>query len=649
MRRPTVRLLLAKLLLARPLSVLALALLAMPTAAQRALPPERPDDPPSGLVTADPQLPRSPAFAASVGPYRSVQINVDGNGDNIVGDAANETSIARNPTDPDNLVVGWRQFDSITSNFRQAGWAYSFDHGGSWTFPGVLENGVFRSDPVLAAANDGTIYYQSLYDNGGGILVDVWASSDGGVTWAAPVDEFGGDKNWIAVDNSGGPGDGHVYGTWQPFFDCCNGDTFTRSINAGASFQAPVEIDTKPLFGTMAVGEDGTVFCSGVEGTFFQDLDTYVVARSSNAQDAGSTPTFTGVVVPMGGGMGISLAPNPSGLMGQSVVDTNPVNGEVYLLATVDPSGAFFSGPTELHFARSVDGGATWSAPIRVNDDGPANNNWQWFGTMDTSPDGRIDAIWNDTRNTGADNLSELFYSYSHDGGLTWAPNVAVSPVFDSHLGWPDQAKIGDYYQILSDAEGADVAYAATFNGEQDAYYLRLFPDCDGSGSSDVADIAAGSAADCNGNLIPDACDIAAGTSADVDGNDVPDECQGTFVDLGNGLPGTHGTPVLAGSGTLLGGDPITLTVSNARANAAAGLFLGATPIHAPFKGGVLVPAPDVLIDGLATDGSGDVVLAGTWPTGFPSALSFFYQVWIVDPVGPAGFAATNGLESITP
>ena len=42
---------------------------------------------------------------------------------------------AIDPTDPDRIVIGWRQFDSIASDFRQAGYAYSHDGGHSWTTP----------------------------------------------------------------------------------------------------------------------------------------------------------------------------------------------------------------------------------------------------------------------------------------------------------------------------------------------------------------------------------------------------------------------------------------------------------------------------------------------------------------------------------
>jgi hypothetical protein len=41
-------------------------------------------------------------------------------------------------------------------------------------------------------------------------------------------------------------------------------------------------------------------------------------------------------------------------------------------------------------------------------------------------------------------------------------------------VGFPNQQKIGDYYDMTSDNDGADLAYAATFNGGQDIYYMRI-------------------------------------------------------------------------------------------------------------------------------------------------------------------------------
>jgi len=55
------------------------------------------------------------------GPFTSHQVNVDANGQNILGDAANECPIAVDPTNGNKMTIAWRQFNDVTSNFRQAG------------------------------------------------------------------------------------------------------------------------------------------------------------------------------------------------------------------------------------------------------------------------------------------------------------------------------------------------------------------------------------------------------------------------------------------------------------------------------------------------------------------------------------------------
>src|SRR5262249_17374960 len=94
-----------------------------------------------------------------------------------------------------------------------------------------------------------------------------------------------------------------------------------------------------------------------------------------------------------------------------------------------------------------------------------------------------IDSVWYDTRNAANNTDSQLFYSFSTDGGLTWAANVAVSASFNPFEGYPIQQKIGDYITIVSDETGGNVAYSATFNfnpssgqHEEDVYYVRVFP-----------------------------------------------------------------------------------------------------------------------------------------------------------------------------
>ena len=51
--------------------------------------------------------------------------------------------------------------------------------------------------------------------------------------------------------------------------------------------------------------------------------------------------------------------------------------------------------------------------------------------------DGRIDAVWNDTRGSADRTVSALYYASSYDGGVSWSPNEQASPTWNSMIGWP--------------------------------------------------------------------------------------------------------------------------------------------------------------------------------------------------------------------
>ena len=61
---------------------------------------------------------------------------------------------------------------------------------------------------------------------------------------------------------------------------------------------------------------------------------------------------------------------------------------------------------------------------------------------------------------------------------------------------------------------------------------LTVVPDCNGNGTTDLCDIAAGAAQDCNGNGVPDSCELAAGDEVDSDSDTVLDSCELAFGDL---------------------------------------------------------------------------------------------------------------------
>src|SRR4051795_2774630 len=327
-------------------------------------PLEKYDMPPAPLGTY--RLDASPGMISSYGVFTSYQVNVDGSGNNIVGDAANEPSIAVDPTNGNKITIGWRQFNTYTSNFRQGGYGYTTDAGLHWTFPGVLENNVFRSDPVTNADETGTFFYLSLL---GSFCENMYRSTNGGQSWTELQPDGlaeGGDKQWFTIDKTNGPGHGFQYQS-SDGADCDDSGIveFQRSTDGGVTWQPPIAIPNGPTIGTLDVDANGNLFIGG------EGFSTFYCVRSSNAQFGNQTPTFDQVTpVNMGGDLVFGGAINPGGLSGQLflAIDRSGgvTNNNIYMLASLLPPGR---NTTDVMFVRSTDGGVTFSEPHKVNDD----------------------------------------------------------------------------------------------------------------------------------------------------------------------------------------------------------------------------------------------------------------------------------------
>jgi len=338
----------------------------------------------------------------------------------------------------------------------------------------------------------GVFFYLSLLQN---FFDDLWRSLDGGQSWSIIAPADGGDKEWFTIDNTNSAGHGFQYQSWSSDGNNYAGRQFTRSTNGGLTWMNPINIPNSPAWGTLDVDSNGNLFIGGVNLT----TGRIWCVRSTNAKNGGVVPTFDqSTAVNLGGNI-VSAEPiNPEGLVGQVFLTVDrsgtSTNNNIYVLASVQPVG--FANGSDVMFARSTNGGQTFSAPRRINDDPVNHAKWHWFGTLSVAPNGRIDAVWLDTRNAANNINSQLFYSYSFDGGNTWSLNVAISNSFNPYLGYPNQDKLGDYITIVSDNVGANVAYAATFNGEEDIYYVRVAPsgwnlikaaDFNGDGKPDYA------------------------------------------------------------------------------------------------------------------------------------------------------------------
>src|SRR5881409_566402 len=208
-------------------------------------PLEKYDNPP-----APPRkMERSPRMISQFGLFTSFQVNVDANGQNILGDAANECAISVDPTDGNKMTIAWRQFNNVTSNFRQGGWGYTTDGGIHWTFPGVLENNVFRSDPVTNSNETGTFFYLSLLQT---FCDNIYRSTNGGQSWTELQSDGlagGGDKEWFTIDKTNGPGHGFQYQNWDTT-TCSGSGQFSRSTDAGVTWQASIAVPFSADLGT---------------------------------------------------------------------------------------------------------------------------------------------------------------------------------------------------------------------------------------------------------------------------------------------------------------------------------------------------------------------------------------------------------------
>lgn len=122
------------------------------------------------------------------------------------------------------------------------------------------------------------------------------------------------------------------------------------------------------------------------------------------------------------------------------------------------------------------------------------------------------------------------------------------------------------------------------------------------------------------------------------------------WTELGGALAGVNGDPVLKGSGNLDAGSPNKVELSNAAANAPAGLFIATSSTPVPFKGGTLQPFPFLIPPIiLPTDGNGGISLSFSLQPGVPAGIELWVQWGIQDAAAIAGVSLSNAVLGITP
>jgi hypothetical protein len=379
------------------------------------------------------------------------------------------------------------------------GYAASSDRGATFTYMGSPAtpndpNTFMSGDPVVACADGATFYYVSSFLDGthGTSGVGLSLSTDGGAVFAPPVmiaakpsNRYIVDGAWVAVDE-GAPAQIYVTYTDIDFSgSICgteNGSVVPRyaieivsSADGGTTWSvtptvvAQVCADSTHPFAfvdgaRVAVGPSGEVYVawellSNTDGLSGRQID---IARSTDHAQSFPSPVTVATISCAGDctdWQGLAHAnEHPSLAIGKG-----PHGGKVYLAwndgdrqAPDALSTTGFYNFTDIMFSKSADTGATWSPPVRVNDNAEGDGaplTDQFEPALATDYTGRIAICFYDRRNDDANFLIDRYCASSHGGNIwsntriTWShfPTIVGQDVLVA----PDY--MGDYDTLASD------------------------------------------------------------------------------------------------------------------------------------------------------------------------------------------------------
>lgn len=371
------------------------------------------------------------------------------------GHTQNETSIA---VHEDTLVAGWNHYTDTT---LLMGVARSTDGGLSWT-SNVITGHSAMSDPAVRAGENGVWYYGYIANGGAtGSDFDVFVrrSTDAGSTWQTPVavtvDANFDDKPYI--DASGN----EVLVGYADFGFSPAKVRAARSTDGGLTFGSDMVLANNSVGGN---GACPVIDAAGNYFMFWRDSfqDSLWVSRSTD--EGASWSADRGIV---------AMNPLPSTLPGGFRIvnlpsaDADPLTGSLVVVW----NDQLFGNPDVLSI-RSTDGGTTWSAPVRVNDD--AGSNAQWFPWIAIDESGIVHVTWYDRRQNGSD--IDVYYAHSTDGGVTYEANIRVTAQsFPPVLPWDTSLDfIGDYNGIAAANGLAYPFYQDAREGNQDVYVATI-------------------------------------------------------------------------------------------------------------------------------------------------------------------------------
>jgi hypothetical protein len=434
-----------------------------------------------------------------------------------------ETMIAVDPSDPLHLVATWIDLDAPRGQNNAIFHAVTFDGGTTWQTAETLAPGgpgpvaYYRIDPAVTLDGLGNVF--QAFVTAGILDKSMWVlrSTDGGLTFAGAtsLDPYPSDKPWIVAD----PVNGNVYVMWTLIG---TGIRFSRSTDHGVTFSTPVMLTNNAIMGTLDVGPGGEVYVVYL---------TALAIRMDRSLNAGVTWLSSDPIV----AAPITQPPNANGgVWNRMVIDM-----------AVDRTGGAFAGriyvawpdardgDSDIYLTHSSDQGATWSTPIRVNDDIPGGGTDQINSSVWVDDVGHVHVQFLDRRLDPSNLDFAVYLATSTDGGATFARNVRISEPRVPQGGLPGRPNtfLGDY----GGGDGAGGANHVVWSdgrfGDLDIFYRRVddadfdedgvLNDGDGNGHYTGAFCTGGQVVSCDDNC-PGAINPA---QADTDGDLVGDAC----------------------------------------------------------------------------------------------------------------------------
>jgi len=335
----------------------------------------------------------------------------------------NETSIAVNPNDPNNMIGGVNDYQLTLNPGGHVGETIlsrahvTFDGGQTWSEYPVFSNSAYTAtgDPSLAFDAAGNAYYGTLgfrfvsAANAQNPDVLVASSSDGGKTWAehriakgSGVETSVGDL--LDHDTVAAWGNGNAIVTFGDFVLGQKGSFVRTGIydsvthDAGKTWSSPTLISGSLQFGFIAtpvVAADGSIYVSFLNTTdLTTGRDDYEVVKVDSGTGAPlGAPVKVATTIDGATDYPIAFGRQTyqdsvfrSGAQGNIAADpTNPLHLAVVwsdmrnstLPAPSDPYSATTN--SDVVVSESTDGGTTWSAPTAITLAGDQFQPWAVF------------------------------------------------------------------------------------------------------------------------------------------------------------------------------------------------------------------------------------------------------------------------------